>query len=580
MDNVENSIKVMIKPQPDYSLENLINILPNITEKSLKETLSKAIVIKSEKNSFEYNNKWTVFFTSGDIQREYVKLLVGWFCEIFSNKDTVKLIISTYYGDYSPENQHKCLKEIQQVLKVYPKHPEILLITERCDEKDILFLHSFNDCYINLSIGNFSNDAMIAHYCKRMVLSLCDTLEDFSYNIRHFITNKPFKEVSPEINFGMNSVSDDKIVNYKTDSNKIEVVSNNEFSGILYIGQYGTCGYATSTKGYLYDFFKRGIPISWIPLYFDDSKLSDDCQYNVIIKSLIDKKIENYDTVILHSTADIWPDLIKKYKDLVIDKKIIGVTVWETNIYPEKWVESANSCVNEIWCPSRYNSIALKSSGVTVPIKIIPYVFLKKDLLFKTHVKLKDSNNNDSELDGYYIFYNISELNDRKGIIELIETFCQTFTSSDKVKLVLKLHYKNYDIKNKMYCEDTIKKILNKYENRPNIHYILDNLSEQQMLSLHSIGNCYISLCRSEGFGLPIFDAYNYANDVIVTGYGGQIDYLGKNYPGLVKYELKPITDMKNWNADYNGVWAYPDLNHVKELMMNKYKKFGVMLNS
>jgi len=559
-----------------YNIENL----PKITEKSLKETLHKAIVIKSENSPFVYNDEWTVFYVIGEFQIN-VTLAVYRFCKTFDNKDKVKLIVSTYYIDRSDENQKYCFNEIQKILKDFPNHPEILLITETPSENDILFLYSFGDCFINLSTwGKYSNEATAAYYYKKKVISISENIDVFSKNVRDFILSQDTKFV-PEIKFDLNVVVDDKNVNYKTDSSKIEVLSNNEFSGILYIGQYGTSGYATAAKGYLYEFFRRGIPISWIPLYFDDSKLSDECFYNVVVKSLINKKIEEYDTVIIHATADIWPELIEKHKKLVFGKKIIGYTVWETSIYPEKWVKAANESVQEIWCPSTYTQKILKSSGVIPPIKVVPHVFLQKELPYEKYVKLKDSGNNDIKLDDdCYIFYNISELNDRKGVAELVETFCQTFTKDDKVKLILKLHYKNYELKNKTYCEDIIKNILNKYENRPNIHYILDNLSDKQILGLHSIGNCYVSLCRSEGFGLPIFEAFNYGNSVIVTGHGGQVDYLGKNYSGLVNFELKPITDMKNWNAEYNGEWAYPDLKHCGELMLEKYKKHVIMVNN
>jgi hypothetical protein len=94
-------------------------------------------------------------------------------------------------------------------------------------------------------------------------------------------------------------------------------------------------------------------------------------------------------------------------------------------------------------------------------------------------------------------------------------------------------------------------------------------------LALHAHGDCYVSLTRSEGFGLTIFDAYNYGNRVIVTGYSGQIDYLGLQYEGLVNYTLVDVNNMESFNGNYNHSdqqWAQPDLQHFRKLIRKCYE--------
>jgi glycosyltransferase involved in cell wall biosynthesis len=94
-------------------------------------------------------------------------------------------------------------------------------------------------------------------------------------------------------------------------------------------------------------------------------------------------------------------------------------------------------------------------------------------------------------------------------------------------------------------------------------------MSESQILGLHSIGDCYVSLCKSEGFGLPIFEANNYGKDIITTGYGGPIDFLTAVHPGLVKYTLGSVKEMSAFSPLYTNEqrWAYPDLEHAGKLM-------------
>jgi hypothetical protein len=78
-----------------------------------------------------------------------------------------------------------------------------------------------------------------------------------------------------------------------------------------------------------------------------------------------------------------------------------------------------------------------------------------------------------------------------------------------------------------------------------------------------------VSLTKSEGFGLTIFDAFNYGKKIIATGYSGHLDYLGTNYSGLVRYKLGKVKNMSEFSNNYSEdtSWAYPDLTHAKELM-------------
>jgi glycosyltransferase involved in cell wall biosynthesis len=343
-----------------------------------------------------------------------------------------------------------------------------------------------------------------------------------------------------------------------------------ELYGILYFGQYGTCGYASAAKGNLCHFFQNNIAVSWHPLYFDNSQMSDDCFYNAMVKSLINKPIPKYDTVIFHTTPDVWPDLIKRQYHLIRGKRRIGYTVWETDRLPANWVKIINESVDEVWCPSQYNKCVFESSGVKVNVKVFPHKFLNKKLPNPNEVYLNVYGETVAmDESDQYTFYNISELTPRKGIEDLIETYCNTFVSADKVRLLLKVHYRNYSDINKKYCIDKLNSIVSRYANPPKIRYLLDNMSESQILGLHSIGDCYVSLCKSEGFGLPIFEANNYGKDIITTGYGGPIDFLTAVHPGLVKYTLGSVKEMSAFSPLYTNEqrWAYPDLEHAGKLM-------------
>jgi glycosyltransferase involved in cell wall biosynthesis len=134
-------------------------------------------------------------------------------------------------------------------------------------------------------------------------------------------------------------------------------------------------------------------------------------------------------------------------------------------------------------------------------------------------------------------------------------------------QLILKLHYKDYSQQSKEYCISKLRSLTNKIGT--DIFIIFENLTNQEVLALHSFGDCYVSLNKGEGFGLTIFDAFNYGKKVVTTGYGGQIDFLGNDYNGLVKYKIDKVSGMDKFSTNYSvdQEWAYPDLEHAYELM-------------
>ena len=348
--------------------------------------------------------------------------------------------------------------------------------------------------------------------------------------------------------------------------------------GIYYIGQYGTSGYATAAKGYIYHHFSSGLPITWDPLYFDNSKLEETDPYNMVVKSLIGKDIDN-DMVIMHSTPDLWPNFRQTKYGRLNGRILIGHFHWESNMLPDGWVENINSCVNEVWVSSKYNMEACKNSGVTIPVRVVPCIFLPRTLPEKNRIQLMTCGDKIISDEGRYTFYTIGELSPRKSILETIDIFCKAFTDKDNVRFIVKTHYKDYSKESINYCLVNISSVLDKYPNHAPVHVILQNLRESDILGLHSIGDCYVALSKSEGFGLPIHDAHNYGKKVITTGYSSPVEFLGDSYPGLVKYELGQIPVMEGYymtKAREGEVWAYPSPEHALDLMRKMYEDSGL----
>ena len=64
---------------------------------------------------------------------------------------------------------------------------------------------------------------------------------------------------------------------------------------------------------------------------------------------------------------------------------------------------------------------------------------------------------------------------------------------------------------------------------------------------------------------------------VVTTGYSAPVEFLGKDYKGLVNYKLNKlnkVSGMESFSTNYSSdqEWAYPDLDHAYELMKKCYE--------
>jgi len=348
--------------------------------------------------------------------------------------------------------------------------------------------------------------------------------------------------------------------------NTVTIKSNKK--KIFYIGQSGTSGYAKAAKGYIYDFYKQGHHVDWLPLKFDQS-VECRTELDLICKGLqIEHTDLKYDEIYLHCTPDLWPSYREVYGETFKDTKVIGYSVWETETLHHSWVPLINENVDLLQVPSEYNKRVYIESGITVPIEIKPHLFFKEELPNIDDVNIVSIDG--KKLDNNrFTFYNISEFNERKGIIDSLEVFDKVFNNNKDVQFLIKTHYKDYTEENKKYVLDK----LNEYIIKPNIFIIVEKLSQKELLSFHSVGDCYFSMHRGEAFGLVLHEAYNYGKKIATNAYGGQEDFLGKDYPYLINYNIKNVKNMGEFNKWYDSLhlWGVPCKNHAEQILRKVY---------
>jgi len=96
-------------------------------------------------------------------------------------------------------------------------------------------------------------------------------------------------------------------------------------------------------------------------------------------------------------------------------------------------------------------------------------------------------------------------------------------------------------------------------------------LSRDEMFGLQNTIDCYVSLHRSEGFGLGMAECMYLGKPVIATGYSGNLDFMNHDNSLLVDCRMVPLHegDYPYWQGQH---WADPDIAHAAHLMRQVYE--------
>jgi glycosyltransferase involved in cell wall biosynthesis len=101
---------------------------------------------------------------------------------------------------------------------------------------------------------------------------------------------------------------------------------------------------------------------------------------------------------------------------------------------------------------------------------------------------------------------------------------------------------------------------------------VVDRVLERSELnSLMDLCDCYVSLHRSEGFGLTMAEAMALGKPVIATAYSANTEFMNSGNSFPVRYELVRL-DRDHGPYFRGGVWAEPSVEHAAELMRYVYE--------
>ncbi len=241
------------------------------------------------------------------------------------------------------------------------------------------------------------------------------------------------------------------------------------------------------------------------------------------LKKLENKQIGVADIHVRHQ----WPPKLKPPKT----GHWVVIQPWEFGFLPEKWVNAFNDQVDEMWVPSTYVKQVYLDSGIdrervfVVPNGVDTERFNPEAMPYKLQTSKK------------FKFLFIGGTIYRKGIDILLESYINTFSRTDEVCLVIKDFGGESFYKNQNFKEKIATMIHGK--NNPEIEYIDDTLSDEELVGLYTACDVLVHPYRGEGFGLPILEAMACGIPTIITNGGAALDFCNKRTSLLVKAEKR-----------------------------------------
>src|SRR3954469_10812605 len=210
-------------------------------------------------------------------------------------------------------------------------------------------------------------------------------------------------------------------------------------------------------------------------------------------------------------------------RDRFRDRYTIGVWAWETDAIPASW-DSAFALVDEIWVYSRYVADLLSHSApcpvVRVPLPIEIPQPSGDDIGFAL---------GRGAFTFLFLFDFWSTLQ-RKNPLGLVRAFIRAFEPNEGPRLLLKSF-------NGDYKPDRLAQLRAAAGGRDDIVVVDRFVTDQQRVNLINRCDAYVSLHRSEGFGLTLGEAMALGKPVIGTGFGGNVDFMTPANSWLVDYE-------------------------------------------
>lgn len=244
--------------------------------------------------------------------------------------------------------------------------------------------------------------------------------------------------------------------------------------------------------------------------------------------------------------------------DFFSNRRSIGVWWWEGDTLPDELAKNDRH-LDEIWVGSSFVQKTVQKT-TDLPVFVMP-------LHVPTPVVEGLPGRAELGLPEGFMFlfqFDFNSTTARKNPVGLIDAYLHAFQPEDGAFLIMK------SVHGDEYTAD-LERLRAKAAGRPDIQIIDRYLPALERDGLMQACDCYVSLHRSEGFGLTMAEAMARGKPVIATGYSGNLDFMNNENSYLVPHRLTTL--MRDAGPYPAGTtWADPDLGFAAKIMREVFE--------
>jgi len=287
------------------------------------------------------------------------------------------------------------------------------------------------------------------------------------------------------------------------------------------------------------------------PVLDADRDLVAECRDNLVQHFSPDLNIFNI------NGDQVEPTLLHFATDLPINAYNVVYPMWELSKYPKEWAKQLNR-FDEIWAPSKFTHASI-AAAVTKPVVYMPLAgqINLKTFLGRRHFHIPESSFT------FLFFFDLTSYIERKNPFAVLEAFDRVCSKrpDDDLCLVIKLKGGEMRAEHQDIFSDYLARLKGRL-------IVIDKvLTDNEIKNLVRCCDCFVSLHRSEGFGLGLITAMFLGKPVVATAYSANLDFMNESNSCLVRYELRPVPPGA-YPFGEGQVWADPDIDHAVEHML------------
>ncbi len=331
--------------------------------------------------------------------------------------------------------------------------------------------------------------------------------------------------------------------------------------GVKLYSCLGANGYGLAATAYVRGLVNAGVPVHWVPVQYKAGVHGDTVvPFSSTMEPAFLAQADNNDglrdlralraatarplnhaCVLAHVTPEHWGSLFEP------GRRNIGYTTWEADALPPHWPPLLNQA-DAVCVPCTFNQQMFRNAGIRPPVHVVPHMrrHMWHESLPSTLEAVKSSLGIPA---GHFVFYTIGTWDPRKNLPLLLRAFLHTFQADEPVSLIVKTNPVGYgppryylqrpSAELAQVAMDAVVAELGRPP--PSVCLLPYELSGNGVDQLHALGDCYVSLSHGEGWGLGAFEAASLGTPVVMTGWGGQLDFLGPQWPGAVSFDMTTV---------------------------------------